>query len=180
MCIAKGLGGGYIPLGATIISPLVAAPILEEHGAYQTGHTFTGHTAACAAGLAVQRIVSRENLIERVRLRGAQLRSEIRDSLAAFEEVGDVRGRGFFIGIELVRDQSSKVPFASQRGLSFDVGARCFEDGLIIYPCSGNVDGTDGDTIIVAPPYNARESELDELVIKLARAIKGALSGLPG
>jgi adenosylmethionine-8-amino-7-oxononanoate aminotransferase len=178
MCIAKGLGGGYIPLGATIISPRVAAPILKEHGAYQTGHTFTGHTAACAAGLAVQRIVSRENLVERVRVRGAQLRSEIRDSLAAFDEVGDVRGRGFFIGIELVRDRANKTPFASQRGLSFDVGARCFADGLIIYPCSGNVDGTDGDTIIVAPPYNAKESELDELVMKLARAIKGALSDL--
>jgi adenosylmethionine-8-amino-7-oxononanoate aminotransferase len=178
MCIAKGLAGGYVPLGATLVSPSVATPILEQHGAYQTGHTFTGHTVACAAGLAVQRVIEQENLIERVRIRGAQLQSEIRAALCNFEEVGDVRGRGYFIGIELVRDRASKAPFASERGLSFDVAARCFEDGLICYPCSGNVDGANGDTIIVAPPYNASDSELEDLVTKLARGIRAATSHL--
>jgi adenosylmethionine-8-amino-7-oxononanoate aminotransferase len=128
--------------------------------------------------LAVQRIVSREKLVDRVRIRGAQLQSEIRDALAGFDEVGDVRGRGFFIGIELVRDRASKAPFSSHRGLSFEVGARCFDDGLILYPCSGNVNGVDGDTLIIAPPYNAKESELDELVTKLARAVRAALNDL--
>jgi adenosylmethionine-8-amino-7-oxononanoate aminotransferase len=175
MCIAKGLAGGYVPLGATLISPQVAAPILDQDGAYQTGHTFTGHTAACAAGLAVQGVITRDNLMERVRTRGSQLKAEIQDALAGFHEVGDVRGRGFFIGIELVHDRLTKAPFPSDRGLSFDVGARCFEDGLICYPCSGNVDGKNGDTIIIAPPYNATDSELEELVTKLARGIKGAL-----
>jgi adenosylmethionine-8-amino-7-oxononanoate aminotransferase len=176
MCIAKGFAGGYIPLGATLVTPALAAPILEQHGAYQTGHTFTGHTAACAAGVAVQKVISRNHLIERVRLRGAQLKENIREALAGFDEVGDVRGRGYFIGVELVRDRDSKAPFPRQRGLSFDVGTRCFEDGLICYPCTGNVDSTNGDTIIVAPPYNASDSELEELITKLARGIQSALS----
>ena len=176
MCIAKGLAGGYIPLGATLVAHDIAGPILEQYGSYQTGHTFTGHTAACAAGLAVQRIIARDGLIERVRHRGLQLQSAIRDVLGGFDEVGDVRGRGYFIGIELVCDRATKSPFPRERGLSSDIGARCFEDGLICYPCAGNVDGTNGDTVIVAPPYNASDIELDELVSKLAHGVAGALS----
>jgi adenosylmethionine-8-amino-7-oxononanoate aminotransferase len=90
--------------------------------------------------------------------------------------VGDVRGRGYFIGIELVRDRASKSPFPREQGLSSKIGVRCFEDGLICYPCSGNVDGKNGDTIIIAPPYNASAIELDELVSKLARGVAAALS----
>jgi adenosylmethionine-8-amino-7-oxononanoate aminotransferase len=176
MCVAKGLAGGYIPLGATLVSPTIASPILEHHGAYQTGHTFTGHTAACAAGVAVQKVIARDGLMRRVIDRGRELKRQLTDALSQFVEVGNVRGRGYFIGIELVRDRITKAPFPKELGLSFDVGARCFEDGLIIYPCSGNVDGRNGDTIIVAPPYNASDSELEELVTKLARGIKSALS----
>lgn len=175
LCVAKGLAGGYVPLGATLVTADIAAPILEQDGAYQTGHTFTGHTTACAAGVAVQRVIERDGLLQRVRVRGAQLQAHIREALSAFDEVGDVRGRGYFIGIELVRSRESKAPFPSERGLSLDVGARCFEDGLICYPCSGNVDGTNGDTLIIAPPYNASDAELEELVTKLASGIKNAL-----
>ena len=176
LCIAKGLAGGYIPLGATLMSADIAAPIIERHGAYQTGHTFTGHTAACAAGVAVQRVIARDHLIERVRTRGAQFQEQIRAALAGIDEVGDVRGRGYFIGIELVCDRARKTPFPRRRQLSADVGARCFADGLICYPCSGNVDGINGDSVIVAPPYNASDSELEEIVGKLARGIRNALS----
>jgi adenosylmethionine-8-amino-7-oxononanoate aminotransferase len=175
LCVAKGLAGGYIPLGATLVTADIAAPILAQHGAYQTGHTFTGHTAACAAGVAVQRVIERDGLLQRVRVRGAKLQAHIRESLSAFDEVGDVRGRGYFIGVELVRSRESKAPFPSERGLSLDVAARCFEDGLICYPCSGNVDGTNGDTLIIAPPYNANDTELEELVTKLAIGVEGAL-----
>jgi adenosylmethionine-8-amino-7-oxononanoate aminotransferase len=177
MCVAKGLAGGYIPLGATLVTAHVAAPIQSEHGAFMTGHTFSGHTAACAAGLAVQQIVQRDRLLDRVRAVGASFQETIRHALSRFDEVGDVRGRGFFIGIELVRDRQTKAPFSPQRALSFDVGARAFADGLICYPCAGNVDGTAGDTIIIAPPYNASDSELEEIVAKFARAIDSALSG---
>jgi adenosylmethionine-8-amino-7-oxononanoate aminotransferase len=177
MSVAKGLAGGYIPLAATLVTARVAVPIHSEHGAFMTGHTFTGHTAACAAGLAVQHIVQRDRLLDRVRTAGAVFQETIRRSLSRFDEVGDVRGRGFFIGIELVRDRQTRLPFPAARALSFDIAARAFADGLICYPCSGNVDGTAGDTLIIAPPYNASDGELEEIVAKLARAIDGALSG---
>jgi adenosylmethionine-8-amino-7-oxononanoate aminotransferase len=174
MSIAKGLAGGYIPLGATLVSERVAAPIHDEHGAYMTGHTFSGHTAACAAGLAVQHVIERDRLLERVRSVGGEFQAAIRQALSKFDEVGDVRGRGFFIGIELVRDRRTRTPFPPERGLSFDVGARAFSDGLICYPCAGHVDGAAGDTIIIAPPYNAGDTELEEIVVKLARAVDAA------
>ncbi|HEX4241663.1 MAG TPA: aspartate aminotransferase family protein [Steroidobacteraceae bacterium] len=178
MPVAKGLAGGYIPLAATLVAPRVAGPIRSEHGAYMTGHTFTGHTAACAAGLAVQRIIERDGLLERVRVAGGALRESLQRALGKFDEVGDVRGRGHFIGIELVRDRRTKQPFPADRALSFDIGSRAFADGLICYPCSGNVDGTNGDTIIIAPPYNASDAELEELIAKLTRALEGALAPL--
>jgi adenosylmethionine-8-amino-7-oxononanoate aminotransferase len=176
MSVAKGLAGGYIPLGATLVAAEVSGPILSEHGAFLTGHTFSGHTAACAAGLAVQRIIERDRLLERVRRAGREFEDTVRRSLARFEEVGDVRGRGFFIGLELVRDRKSRAPFPADRGLSFDIGQRAFADGLICYPCSGNVDGVAGDTVILAPPYNASDAELEEIAVKLDRAVGGALA----
>jgi adenosylmethionine-8-amino-7-oxononanoate aminotransferase len=175
MSIAKGLAGGYIPLGATLVSAKVAAPIASEHGAYMTGHTFSGHTAACAAAFAVQTIIEREGLVERVRTKGALFQQAVRESLSGFDEVGDVRGRGFFIGIEFVKDRLTRAPFPPERGLSFDIGQRAFADGLICYPCSGNVDGAAGDTVILAPPYNASDAELEEIAAKLSRAVGVAI-----
>ena len=174
-CVAKGLAGGYIPLGATLVTARVAAPILAEHGAFMTGHTFSGHTAACAAGLAVQRIIERDGLLGRVRTAGAALQESLSHSLSRFDEVGDVRGRGFFIGIEFVQDRTTRAPFPAARALSFDIAARAFAGGLICYPCSGNVDGTAGDTIILAPPYNASDGELEEIVTTFTRAVGAAL-----
>jgi adenosylmethionine-8-amino-7-oxononanoate aminotransferase len=86
-----------------------------------------------------------------------------------------VRGRGYFLGVEFVRDRVKKTPFPLARGLSFDIGNRAFEDGLICYPCAGNVDGVNGDTIILAPPYNARDIELEEIIVRLTNAVGAAL-----
>ena len=176
MAVGKGLAGGYIPLAATIFRKELGDAILRAQGAILTGHTYSGHTAACAAGLAVQRIIERESLVSRVRVRGEALRRELREALQRFEEVGDVRGRGYLIGIEFVRNRATREPFPAQRALSRTVGAHALEDGLICFPCAGNVRGVLGDSIIVAPPYNAREAELSELIEKLAGAVKRALT----
>ena len=176
MAVGKGLAGGYIPLAATILRKPLGELILAAHGAIMTGHTYSGHTAACAAGLAVQRIIEREALVARVRERGAKLRRELRAALERFEEVGDVRGRGYLIGIELVRDRATRGPFPAERGVSQAIGREAFADGLICYPCAGNVGGVSGDTVIVAPPYNASEAELGELIEKLSGAVGRALS----
>ena len=175
IAVAKGLAGGYIPLSATIFRREVGDSIMRSHGAILTGHTFSGHTAACAAGLAVQRIIERDALLERVRTRGESLQAALRDALGRFAEVGDVRGRGYFIGIEFVRDRTSKAPFPQDRGLSAEIGRRAFQDGLICFPCAGNAGGGLGDVIIVAPPYNASDTELTELVDKLSRAVQRSL-----
>jgi adenosylmethionine-8-amino-7-oxononanoate aminotransferase len=176
MAVGKGLAGGYIPLAATIFRKEIGDAILCAQGAILTGHTYSGHTAACAAGLAVQRIIERESLVSQVRVRGEALRRDLREALQRFEEVGDVRGRGYLIGIEFVRNRATREPFPAERAVSRAVGAHALEDGLICFPCAGNVRGVMGDTIIVAPPYNAREAELSELIEKLAGAIKRTLT----
>ena len=176
MAVGKGLAGGYIPLAATILRKELGETIVSEQGAILTGHTYSGHTTACAAGLAVQRIIERESLVSHVRIRGEALRSDLRAALNRFEEIGDVRGRGYLIGIEFVRDRATKEPFPAERAVSRAIGRRALEDGLICYPCAGHVGGVAGDTIIVAPPYNTREAELSELIEKLAGAVERTLA----
>lgn len=176
MSIAKGLAAGYQPLGAALYSDHVHETLMAAHGGAMTGHTFTGHTSACAAGVAVQNIVTRDRLLDRVLARGPILQQELRAALADVGEVGDVRGRGFFIGLEMVADPVSKEPFLAYASLHAAIGRRAFEAGLICYPCTGNVGGVAGDTVILAPPYNASEEELREIVSILSRAIRDSVA----
>lgn len=176
MSIAKGLAGGYVPLGAALYSNRVHDALYAAHGGAQTGHTFTGHTAACAAAVAVQKIVQRDNLLDHVRARGARFQDELRAAFADVPEVGDIRGRGYFIGIEIIADSATKAPFAANLKVHADIGRRAFEAGLICYPCTGNVGGTAGDTVILAPPYNASEDELGQILSTLTGAVKDAVA----
>jgi adenosylmethionine-8-amino-7-oxononanoate aminotransferase len=178
MAVAKGLAGGYIPLGATLFKHAIGRTILEAQGGIMTGHTYSGHTAACAAGLAVQRLIERESLVTRVRDRGVSLMRALRESLDRFDEVGDIRGRGFFIGVELVSDRRTKRPFPAERRVNLEIGRHAFENGLIVYPCAGNVGGGLGDTIIIAPPFNASDAELEELVTKFTLAVESTLGAV--
>jgi len=179
MAVAKGLAGGYVPLGATIYHDKVAAVLEAEAGGPMTGHTFTGHTLACAAGVAVQRIVARDKLLQRVATDGQALLERLRERLGNIEFLGDVRGRGFFVGLEFVADPASKAPFPASFGLHHRIRARSLENGLICYPIGGNVDGVMGDTVILAPPFNAGAAELDEIVDKLDRSVREALRDIP-
>ena len=176
MPIAKGLGGGYLPLGATVYTDKIAEPIMRVHGAPITGHTFTAHTTSCAAGVAVQKIMIRDNLVERVATEGEYLRDRLESALGQHPHVGDIRGRGFFQGIELVEDRETKEPFAADLKMFFRVTKEAMEGGLICYPTGGNVDGVKGDQIIISPAYNATHDELDEIVELLAPAIDRAVA----
>ena len=172
MSVAKGLAAGYLPLGAAIYSDKVADAI----GVPMTGHTFTAHTACCAAGVAVQKIVAREKLVERVAAMAPKLTSMLSEALAGVDAVGDIRGRGFFQAIELVADRKTKEPFPGERKLFMKIRAQAFDNGLICYPVGGNVDGINGDVVILAPPYNVSDAELTEIAGKMAKSIKQVLN----
>ncbi|WP_292523537.1 aminotransferase class III-fold pyridoxal phosphate-dependent enzyme [Mesorhizobium sp.] len=176
MPIAKGLAAGYIPLGAAVYSRKVGDVVRSVYGGPQTGHTFTGHTTACAAGVAVQRIIEREPLVEHVAANGPKLISLLRDALDGVASVGDIRGRGYFVGIELVADPATKAPFDPRCQAFLRVRRRALQNGHICYPSGGNVDGVAGDTIIISPRYNATDAELSEISDKLGKSMREALS----
>jgi adenosylmethionine-8-amino-7-oxononanoate aminotransferase len=172
MTIAKGLAGGYLPLGAAVYSTRVANAINIP----QTGHTFTGHTACCAAAVAVQKIMTREKLIERVAANEAPLKAMLATAFQDIDAIGDIRGRGHFVALELVQDRQHKNPFAVERKLFFKIRAQALENGLICYPVGGNVDGVAGDVVILAPPYNVTTEELEEIVDKTEKSVRQVLA----
>jgi adenosylmethionine-8-amino-7-oxononanoate aminotransferase len=152
--------------------------MFRAHAGLMTGHTFTGHTAACAAGVAVQKIVRRDGLLAKVREDGEYLRSLLQDAIGDRDYVGDIRGRGFFLGIELVRDRAKKEPYPAELKLYAQLRDRAFENGLICYPVGGNVNGHRGDIIILSPPYIATRAELAEIVDKLQRSLTEVMGSL--
>jgi adenosylmethionine-8-amino-7-oxononanoate aminotransferase len=175
MSVAKGLAAGYLPLGAAIYTDKVSAAFAHMP---QTGHTFTGHTACCAAGVAVQKIVAREKLVEHVAANETKLKSMMAEPLIGVEAVGDIRGRGYFIAAELVADRKTKRPFAADIKLFLHIRQQAMANGLICYPVGGNADGVNGDVVILAPPYNATDAELTEITDKLGKSIKQVLARL--
>ncbi len=174
--IAKGLGAGYQPIGAMLCSGEIYHTIADGSGFFQHGHTYLGHPVAASAGLAVLRAILERDLVAQVRLRGAQLRAGLEAALGAHDHVGDIRGRGLFLGIELVEDRASKTPFAPERALAARVKRAAFAAGLICYPMAGTRDGKRGDHILLAPPFIMDEAQVDEVVGKLAGAIEEALA----
>ena len=175
MAIAKGLGGGYLPLGAAVYQQSILETLIKHDGGPLTGHTFTAHTAACAAGVAVQRIVQRDGLVARVASEGEVLKSLLRGALRGIEAVGDIRGRGFFVGVEFVADRATRAPFDPALMLSARIGKHGVRRGLMCYPVSGNVDGSRGDAVILAPPYITTREQLQEIVGLFADCVRAAL-----
>jgi adenosylmethionine-8-amino-7-oxononanoate aminotransferase len=175
MTIAKGLGGGYQPIGAVLASARVLEPIRRGSGLFQHGHTYIGHPMAAAAALAVQRVIQRDALLPAVRERGAYLQRALVARLVAHPNVGDIRGRGLFCGVELVRDRGSKVPFDPELKLHAQIKAQAMANGLLVYPMGGTIDGRHGDHVLLAPPFIVGENDIDEIVDRLALAIDAAL-----
>lgn len=172
MAIAKGLAGGYMPLGAAVFHERLYDRIIDADGEVISGHTYSGHTTACAAGMAVQNIILRDKLIEKASADGHYLRARLAETIGDLDFVGDIRGRGLFIGIELVADRETKEPYDPEIRLFDQVRRRAFANGLICYPSGGNVDGLRGDHIILAPPYTATRNEIDEIIDKLAETLR--------
>jgi len=176
MTIAKGLGAGYQPIGATLASNRIYDAIVNGSGFFQHGHTYMGHATACAAALEVQRVIEEENLLSNVQARGEQLRAALREWLGDHPHVGDIRGRGLFVGVELVRDRSSKTPFEPQLKLHAAIKQEAMARGLMVYPMGGTIDGKSGDHVLLAPPFICTASDIGRIVERLRDAIDAALA----
>ena len=171
LCIAKGLGAGYQPIGAMLCSSKIYDAIKHGSGFFQHGHTYIGHPVATAAGLAVVNALLDRGLIEQVKTMGDKLNLALKKELGQHPNVGDIRGRGLFQGIELVEDRETKKPFAPSLAISKKIKDLTFKAGLICYPMSGTRDGINGDHILLAPPYIINDSQIDEVVGKLSLSI---------
>jgi adenosylmethionine-8-amino-7-oxononanoate aminotransferase len=172
--IAKGLGGGYQPIGAALCSRRIYDAIVEGSGAFQHGHTYIGHAIACAAALAVQEAVDEDNLLANVRERGEQLRAGLERALRDHPYAGDIRGRGLLIGVELVADRRTKAPFDPARRLHARVKAEALQRELMVYPMGGTLDGRRGDHVLLAPPFIVSPPEIDEIIDRLTAALDAA------
>lgn len=176
--IAKGLGGGYQPIGAVLVQQRLVDAMTAGSGLFQHGHTYIGHATACAAALAVQRVIRRDDLLAAVRRQGAGLQQRLQSAFGAHPHVGDIRGRGLFWGVELVSDRETKAPFDPAHKLHARIRAAAMERGLMVYPMGGTVDGRLGDHVLLAPPFIVQDGDLDVIVDRLHAAIDAAISGV--
>ena len=174
MAIAKGLGGGYAPIGALLIREKIFEAVAAGSGAFQHSHTFMGHPLACAAALAVQQVIRRDKLLANVQAQGAHLARRLNERFGNHPFVGDVRGRGLFQAVELVADRGTREPFDPARKLNARVKREAMARGLMVYPMGGTADGTRGDHVLLAPPFIVDAAVVDAIVERLGEAVDAA------
>ena len=179
MTVAKGLGGGYQPIGAVLLARRLFDAFAGGTGFFQHGHTYMGHPVAAAAALAVQRAIRDEGLLANVQAMGDRLQDRLTAHFGQHPHVGDIRGRGLFRAIELVADRERKTPFDPALRLHARIKAAAMARGLMTYPMGGTVDGAQGDHVLLAPPFILREADVDEIAGRLSEAVAAALDGLP-
>jgi adenosylmethionine-8-amino-7-oxononanoate aminotransferase len=177
MTIAKGLGGGYQPIGATLLSSKIFEAFANGSGFFHHGHTYLGHPMACAAGLAVQQVIARDRLLDNVKAMGARLARRLGERFHNHAHVGDIRGRGLFMAVELVEDRSTKTPFDPKLKLHARIKREAMARGLMVYPSGGTVDGARGDHVLLAPPFIVDAAAIDAIVERLGDAVDAAVVG---
>jgi len=175
VAIAKGLGAGYQPIGALIASARLHDAVATGSGFFQHGHTYMGHALAAAAANAVLTAIEERGLMPRVRTQGEKLRAALEDAFGQHPHVGDIRGRGLFLGLEFVADRETKDPFDPAQGLHRRIKAEAMRAGLLCYPMGGTLDGQRGDHVLLAPPFIITDAEIGELVDRLHTAVGTAL-----
>ena len=168
--LAKGIGGGYQPLGAVLMRRAIADGI-EAGGAFASGHTYIGHATACAAGLAVQQCLDEDGLLERVAPLGEAFRNALLERMGDHPLVGDIRGRGLFVGVELVADGDDRTPIPAAARVPARLKAAAMEHGLICYPGGGTANGVDGAHVLFAPPFVLQKTHIDECCERFAATL---------
>jgi adenosylmethionine-8-amino-7-oxononanoate aminotransferase len=176
MAIAKGLGGGFAPIGAVLVANRIFDALESGSGMFQHGHTYLGHPLACAGALAVQKVIRRDNLLDNVQRQGAHLMRRLKERFANHHHVGDVRGRGLFQTVELVADRATKAAFDPKRKLHARIKQEAMRRGLMVYPMGGTIDGVNGDHVLLAPPFIVDAATIDTIVDRLGSSIDAALA----
>ena len=176
--IAKGLGGGYQPIGGILIADRVVKALHNGTGGFLHGQTYQAHPVACAAALEVQRVIRDDHLVANVAAMGTRLETVLTERFGNHNHVGDVRGRGLFWALEFVTDRATKQIFDPALKLNERVKREAFNRGLAIYPMGGTIDGKRGDHVIVAPPYIVTEADIDTIVERLGDAVDAALASV--
>ena len=172
----KGLGGGYQPIGAVMLSDKIYDSFANGSGLFQHGHTYIGHPVAAATANKVVEIIARPETLANVNAMGARLHSGLEAMLGTSPHVGDIRGRGLFRGIELVADRDTKTPFDPSRKIHAKIKRQAMARGLISYPMGGTIDGIHGDHILLAPPYIIEADDVDLIIERIADAINAAIA----
>lgn len=169
--IAKGLGAGYQPIGAVLVSKKINDAIANGSGFFQHGHTYQGHATACAAALATQRAIKNRNLLANVVKQGENLVDGLQTKLGQHPFVGDIRGRGLFRGVELVANRETKDPFDPALKINAKIKKAAFARGLMAYPMGGTIDGVRGDHVLFAPAFIVTEDDIAKIVDLFAGAL---------
>ncbi len=179
MTLAKGLGGGYQPIGAVLLSRRIFDAFADGSGFFQHGHTYMGHPMAAAAGLAVQQVIRRDNLIANVVAMGEELERRLVDRLGNHHHVGDIRGRGLFRAVEFVAERPGKLPFDPALKLNARIRKEAMARGLMVYPMGGTIDGQRGDHVLLAPPFIVERKDIDRIVDRFGDAVDAAIAQIP-
>lgn len=174
--IAKGLGGGFQPIGAVLLSEKIYRAFADGSGLFQHGHTYIGHPIAAAAASKVVEILKRPEMMVNVIKMGDRLQAGLDAALGQSPYVGDIRGRGLFRGVEIVADKDTKEPFDPARKIHARIKREAMQRGLMCYPMGGTIDGRRGDHVLLAPPYIIQPEQVDHIVERLAAAINAAVS----
>ncbi|WP_202330489.1 aspartate aminotransferase family protein [Mesorhizobium sp. L-8-3] len=176
IAIAKGLGGGYQPVGAVLLSRRIYDAFATGSGSFQHGHTYMAHPMAAAAALAVQDVVREHGLLDNVVRMGELLNRRLQERFHNHHSVGDIRGRGLFRGIEIVADRGDKSPFDPARKVNVAIKREAMARGLMVYPMGGTIDGVQGDHILLAPPFIVSAGQIDTIVERLGDAVDAAVA----
>lgn len=177
--LAKGLGAGYQPIGAVLLSKRIFDAFANGSGFFQHGHTYMGHPMAAAAALAVQNVIRRDGLLANAKAMGVDLGNRLRERFADHRHVGDLRGRGLFRGLELVIDRATKQPFDPAIRLHARIKQEAMSRGLMVYPMGGTIDGRHGDHVLLAPPFIVNHADIEVIVERLGAAIDAAIASIP-
>ncbi|WP_071459869.1 aspartate aminotransferase family protein [Bacillus massilinigeriensis] len=170
MAVGKGMGAGYAPIAAALVSEKVMEPILQGSKSIMSGHTLSANPQSCAASLAVLTYLEQKKIVEDVDAKGKYLKDKLLVMKVEFPFIGDVRGKGLLIGLEFVEDSASKKSFSKSLNITAFIVKKARDYGLLVYPAGAGMDGSSGDAVIIAPPLTVKREELDE-VIELFRKV---------